>query len=180
MRASGCEIARSHHPCALRRLQPAVDAHLMISHEDNPLYDGEMTHPTLMNDSTYVRLARTPEAGKLPLAMDMRGEDGHWCVHAEWRGGAIGASVAGRAITPSSVAFSWDENSSAVPSSRRLDHTPSFLSQCQPFSPSSYPAGTRALFLLLSSTPSSFNVSNEPAPPARFKFQVILLLIAHP
>ncbi|KAK0470858.1 hypothetical protein IW261DRAFT_1672387 [Armillaria novae-zelandiae] len=85
--------------CAPRRPQSAMDAHLPISHEDNPLYDGKTTPPTLMNDSTDVRLARAPEAGKLPLAMETRGEDGRWRVHAEWRGGAIGASVAGRAIT---------------------------------------------------------------------------------
>ncbi|KAK0470818.1 hypothetical protein IW261DRAFT_921971 [Armillaria novae-zelandiae] len=132
MRASGCETARSHHPCALRGLQPAVGAHLLISHEDNPLYDGETTPPTLMNDSTDVRLACAPEAGKLPLAMDTRGEDGRWRVHAEWRGGAIVAPVAGRAITtallvnnyhcarsPSSVAFSWD----VIGSSRFLRQT---------------------------------------------------------
>ncbi|KAK0470852.1 hypothetical protein IW261DRAFT_1597668 [Armillaria novae-zelandiae] len=76
-------------PCALKRPQSTVNAHLTISHKENSLYDVETTPPRLKNCSTDVCLACVPEARKLLSAMEARGGDGHWCMHVEWKGGVM-------------------------------------------------------------------------------------------
>ncbi|KAK0470820.1 hypothetical protein IW261DRAFT_1612424 [Armillaria novae-zelandiae] len=96
MHASGCVPSLYDHtpnPCALRRLQPAANTHLTISHEDNPLYDGETTPPTLMNDSTDICLACAADARKSLPTMETRGRALR--VHAEWRGGAMEPQLRG-------------------------------------------------------------------------------------
>ncbi|KAK0470854.1 hypothetical protein IW261DRAFT_1425690 [Armillaria novae-zelandiae] len=66
-----------------------MNAHLTISHKEISLYEVETTPPRLKNYSTDVRLASAPEARKLPLAMETRGEEGRRRVHVGWRGSIV-------------------------------------------------------------------------------------------
>ncbi|KAK0470793.1 hypothetical protein IW261DRAFT_1672227 [Armillaria novae-zelandiae] len=100
------------YDCWNAREWPAVNAHLTILHKDNPLYDSETTSPTLMNDSTDVRLARAPGGQEIAIG---EGDTGRgWAKEVSWtaqlRGvpSLTGLQVSNEQCTmsPSSVAFS--------------------------------------------------------------------------
>ncbi|KAK0470816.1 hypothetical protein IW261DRAFT_1572662 [Armillaria novae-zelandiae] len=171
------------HPansCALRRPQPAVNAHLTVCPslvfvaaltqiwpKDNPLYAGETTPPTLMNDSTNIRV---PEARKPPSAMETQGGDGRRRVHMEWRevSWSLGFGACRHYRSPGSLVPHLVYGND-LPSERGLwdwvmMYTPRFSPQRQH-----------------QPTPlSGFNFSYEPALRAHFKFSLLDICYSHP